>query len=126
MEDYKWKTAVSYLGRQGYRGEREDKSGPLICEMLPKIFTVSRRHCRSRTYACEMIMKELIRSSIYFPCGSDTHYGEPDLLSGTVRKLPPVHVATRNAQELRATAPLLFCYPRAMLPGRIAVIRERR
>ena len=36
MDDYKWKTAVITLSDKGYRGEREDKSGPLICEMLPE------------------------------------------------------------------------------------------
>ena len=34
MEGYRWKAAVVTLSDKGYAGEREDKSGPLICEML--------------------------------------------------------------------------------------------
>ena len=34
MEGYRWKAAVVTLSDKGYKGEREDRSGPLICEML--------------------------------------------------------------------------------------------
>lgn len=34
MERYRWKAAVVTLSDKGYAGEREDKSGPLICEMI--------------------------------------------------------------------------------------------
>ena len=34
MEGYRWKAAVVTLSDKGYAGERKDKSGPLICEML--------------------------------------------------------------------------------------------
>ena len=34
MEGYRWKAAVVTLSDKGFAGEREDKSGPLICEML--------------------------------------------------------------------------------------------
>lgn len=34
MEEYRWKAAVITLSDKGYAGEREDKSGPLICEMM--------------------------------------------------------------------------------------------
>ena len=34
MEGYRWKAAVVTLSDKGYAGEREDKSGPLICEMI--------------------------------------------------------------------------------------------
>lgn len=34
MDGYRWKAAVVTLSDKGYAGEREDKSGPRICEML--------------------------------------------------------------------------------------------
>ena len=34
MENRKWKAAVVTLSDKGYAGEREDKSGPLVCEIL--------------------------------------------------------------------------------------------
>lgn len=34
MKDDRWKAAVVTLSDKGYAGEREDKSGPLLCEML--------------------------------------------------------------------------------------------
>ena len=34
MEGYRWKAAVVTLSDKGFAGEREDKSGPLICEIL--------------------------------------------------------------------------------------------
>ena len=34
MEGYRWKASVVTLSDKGFAGEREDKSGPLICEML--------------------------------------------------------------------------------------------
>ena len=34
MPEYRWKAAVVTLSDKGYAGEREDKSGPLVCEMI--------------------------------------------------------------------------------------------
>ena len=34
MEGYRWKAAVVTLSDKGYAGEREDKSGPLICKLI--------------------------------------------------------------------------------------------
>ena len=34
MEGYRWKAAVITLSDKGYAGKREDRSGPLICEMI--------------------------------------------------------------------------------------------
>lgn len=34
MAEYRWKAAVVTLSDKGYAGEREDKSGPLICGIL--------------------------------------------------------------------------------------------
>ncbi len=34
MKDDRWKAAVVTLSDKGYAGEREDKSGPLLCGML--------------------------------------------------------------------------------------------
>lgn len=34
MNGYRWKAAVVTLSDKGYTGEREDKSGPLLCKML--------------------------------------------------------------------------------------------
>lgn len=113
MEDYKWKTAVITLSDKGYRGEREDKSGPLICEMLPED-SYSIEETLLLPDEQEMIEKELIRLC------DDSHMdlilttGEPDLPSGTVRrKLPcmwlrgmrrelPMPCATAPFKSLRA------------------------
>ena len=71
MDDFKWKTAVITLSDKGYRGEREDKSGPLICEMLPEdSYSIVERLLLPDEQ--EMIEKEpvsythLSSSSIYF------------------------------------------------------------
>lgn len=37
MEGYRWKAAVVTLSDKGYAGEREDKSGPLLCQMLEEV-----------------------------------------------------------------------------------------
>ena len=34
QKEHKWKAAVVTLSDKGYAGEREDKSGPLLCSML--------------------------------------------------------------------------------------------
>ena len=34
MPEYRWKAAVVTLSDKGYAGEREDKSGPLVREMI--------------------------------------------------------------------------------------------
>ena len=34
MDNRKWRAAVVTLSDKGYAGEREDKSGPLVCELL--------------------------------------------------------------------------------------------
>ena len=34
MEGYRWRAAVVTLSDKGYASEREDRSGPLICEMI--------------------------------------------------------------------------------------------
>ena len=34
MEGYRWTAAVVTLSDKGYAGEREDKSGPLVCDMI--------------------------------------------------------------------------------------------
>ena len=36
METYRWRTAIVTLSDKGYHGEREDKSGPLIQEIMPE------------------------------------------------------------------------------------------
>ena len=33
-KEQRWKAAVVTLSDKGYAGEREDKSGPLLCSML--------------------------------------------------------------------------------------------
>lgn len=126
MEDYKWKTVVITLSDKGYRGEREDKSGPLICEMLPEdSYSIVERLLLPDEQ--EMIEKELIRLC------DDAHMDLILTTGGTgfaQRDCTPeatLHVATRNAQGIADA--MRYCSlqvtPRAMLSRGVSVIRGK-
>ena len=126
MDDYKWKTAVITLSDKGYRGEREDKSGPLICEMLPEdSYSIEERLLLPDEQ--EMIEKELIRLC------DDDHMDLILTTGGTgfaQRDCTPeatLHVATRNAQGISDA--MRYCSlqvtPRAMLSRGVSVIRGK-
>ena len=125
MDDFKWKTAVITLSDKGYRGEREDKSGPLICEMLPEdSYSIVERLLLPDEQ--EMIEKELIRLC------DDAHMDLILTTGGTgfaQRDCTPeatLHVATRNAQGIADA--MRYCSlqvtPRAMLSRGVSVIRK--
>ena len=46
MEGYRWKAAVITLSDKGYAGKREDRSGPLICEMIKEAYCAIIRFAR--------------------------------------------------------------------------------
>lgn len=120
----KWKTAVVTLSDKGYRGEREDESGPLIQEILgnEKYEVVEMLLLPDEQ---EMIERELIRLS---------DEAEMDLVLTTggtgfsPRDCTPeatLGVATRNApgiaEAMRYAS--LQITPRAMLSRGASVIR---
>ena len=118
MDDYKWKTAVITLSDKGYRGEREDKSGPLICEMLPEdSYSIEERLLLPDEQ--EMIEKELIRLC------DDDHMDLILTTGGTgfaQRDCTPeatLHVATRNAQGIADAMRYSSHSARHAKPGRI-------
>ena len=115
MEDYKWKTAVITLSDKGYRGEREDKSGPLICEMLPED-SYSIEETLLLPDEQEMIEKELILTT------GGTGFSQRDCTPEAT-----LHVATRNAQGIADA--MRYCSlqvtPRAMLSRGVSVIRGK-
>lgn len=126
MEKRIWNVAVMTLSDKGSRGEREDKSGPLICSMLPE-----------ETYrVTELVLlpdeqseieRELIRLS-------DEAGADLILTTGgtgfSVRDCTPeatLRVATRLApgiaEAMRYAS--LQITPRAMLSRGVSVIRNR-
>lgn len=126
MEKRKWDVAVMTLSDKGSRSEREDKSGPLICDMLPEeeysiVELVLLQDEQSE------IERELIRLS-------DEVHADLILTTGgtgfSVRDCTPeatLNVATRLApgiaEAMRYAS--LQITPRAMLSRGASVIRNR-
>lgn len=126
MEGYRWKTAVITLSDKGYRGEREDKSGPLICQMLPEeSYEVTEEILLPDEQ--EEIEKELIRlcdeahMDLILTTGG-TGFAQRDCTPEAT-----LNVATKNAQGIADA--MRYCSlqvtPRAMLSRGVSVIREK-
>ena len=114
------------ISDKGAAGQREDKSGPLICEMLPEdSYSIEERLLLPDEQ--EMIEKELIRLC------DDDHMDLILTTGGTgfaQRDCTPeatLHVATRNAQGISDA--MRYCSlqvtPRAMLSRGVSVIRGK-
>ena len=126
MEAYRWKTAVVTLSDKGYHGEREDKSGPLIQEIVSVegydiVETVLLPDEQDR------IEQELIRLSdeahmdLIFTTGG-TGFAERDRTPEAT-----LHVGERNAPGIADAIRYysLQVTPRAMLGRGVSVIRGK-
>lgn len=126
MEPYRWRAAVVTLSDRGSAGEREDKSGPLVCEMIT-----------AEGYKVEKSLllpdeKEEIKKALCGLCDDDrmdivfttggTGLGPRDCTPEAT-----LEVADRNvpgiAEAMRLAS--LKITPRAMLSRGAAVIRGR-
>ncbi|MDM8234824.1 MogA/MoaB family molybdenum cofactor biosynthesis protein [[Ruminococcus] torques] len=124
MEGYRWKAAVVTLSDKGYAGEREDKSGPLICEMIAeagydvqKTVLLPDEKDEIKKYLC--LLCDIERMDIIFTTGG-TGFAPRDCtpeatLEAADRIAPGIAEAMRLA-SLRIT-------PRAMLSRGVSVIR---
>lgn len=124
MEGYRWKAAVVTLSDKGYAGEREDKSGPLICEMIAEAGydvqkTVLLPDEKEEIKKCLCLLCDVERMDIIFTTGG-TGFAPRDCtpeatLEAADRIAPGIAEAMRLA-SLRIT-------PRAMLSRGVSVIR---
>lgn len=124
MGIHRWKTAVITMSDKGCKGEREDKSGPLICQMLPQeLYQVC------HTLILPDNQKEIEETLIRL---SDEEHMELILTTGGTgfakRDCTPeatLNVATRNAQGIADAMRFysLQLTPRAMLSRGVSVIR---
>ena len=126
MEAYRWRTAIVTLSDKGYQGEREDKSGPLIQEIMSEEgYDIVENVLLPDEQ--DMIERELIRLSdeehmdLIFTTGG-TGFAERDRTPEAT-----LHVGDRNAPGI-ADAIRLYSLqgtPRAMLGRGVAVIRGK-
>lgn len=126
METYRWRTAIVTLSDKGYHGEREDKSGPLIQEIMPEEgYDIVENVLLPDEQ--DMIERELIRLSdeehmdLIFTTGG-TGFAERDRTPEAT-----LHVGDRNAPGIADAIRLysLQVTPRAMLGRGVSVIRGK-
>lgn len=126
MEDYRWKAAVVTLSDRGSAGEREDKSGPIICGMLTEagydvMKTILLPDERKEIEKCLCKLCDDEEMDIVFTTGG-TGFALRDCtpeatLAVADRNVPGIAEAMRLA-SLQIT-------PRAMLSRGVSVIRGR-
>ncbi len=124
MEEYRWKAAVVTLSDKGYAGEREDKSGPLVCGMLAeagydvrKVLLLPDEKEEIKRCLCSLCDDDKL--DIVFTTGG-TGFSPRDCapeasLEAADRNAPGIAEAMRLA-SLKVT-------PRAMLSRGVSVIR---
>lgn len=126
MNNNRWKTAVITLSDKGYKGQREDKSGPLICELLPEeAYQIEEMLLLPDEQ--ERIEEELIRlcdekqMDLILTTGG-TGFAERDCTPEATLK-----VAHRNAPGIADAMRYysLQITPRAMLSRGVSVIRKK-
>ena len=124
MDGYRWKAAVVTLSDKGYAGEREDKSGPRICEMLEEAgYEVTRTLILPDEYKeikeCLCTLCDRDRVEIVFTTGgkglSKRDCTPEATLAVAEKNVPGIAEAMRLA-SLKVT-------PRAMLSRGVSVIR---
>lgn len=124
MDGYRWKAAVVTLSDKGYAGEREDKSGPLLCEMLERAgYEVIRTLILPDEYEeikeCLCTLCDKDRADIVFTTGgtglSPRDCTPEATLAVAEKNVPGIAEAMRLA-SLKVT-------PRAMLSRGVSVIR---
>ena len=126
MGHQRWKAAVVTLSDKGYTGEREDKSGPLICEMLKTaggdiLKTVLLPDDKEEIKKCLYKLCDDIKADIVFTTGG-TGFAPRDCTPEAT-----LAVATRNAPGIAEAMRLasLKVTPRAMLSRGVSVIRNQ-
>ncbi len=126
MDNRKWRAAVVTLSDKGYAGEREDKSGPLVCEMLreagydvEKSILLPDEQKEIEKNLCKLCDED--RMDIIFTTGG-TGFSPRDCTPEAT-----LAVATKNAPGIAEAMRLasLKITPRAMLSRGASVIRGR-
>ena len=124
MPEYRWKAAVVTLSDKGYAGEREDKSGPLVCEMIgaagydvQEMILLPDEHEEIKKCLLKLCDEE--KMDIVFTTGG-TGFAPRDCTPEAT-----MAVADRNApgiaEAMRAAS--MKITPRAMLSRGVSVIR---
>ena len=124
MEGYRWTAAVVTLSDKGYAGEREDKSGPLVCEMITEAGydvkkTILLPDEKEEIRRCLCSLCDQDKLDVIFTTGG-TGFAPRDCtpeatLEAADRNAPGIAEAMRLA-SLKVT-------PRAMLSRGVSVIR---
>lgn len=126
MEGYRWKAAVITLSDKGYAGEREDKSGPLLCEMITEAGyevkeTILLPDEQKEIEKCLCKLCDTDKVDVIFTTGG-TGFSPRDCtpeatMAVAKRNVPGIAEAMRMA-SLQVT-------PRAMLSRGVSVIRGK-
>lgn len=126
MEGYRWKAAVITLSDKGYAGEREDKSGPLLCEMITEAGyevkeTILLQDEQKEIEKCLCKLCDTDKVDVIFTTGG-TGFSPRDCtpeatMAVAERNVPGIAEAMRMA-SLQVT-------PRAMLSRGVSVIRGK-
>lgn len=126
MEGYRWKAAVVTLSDKGYAGEREDKSGPLICKLIEEagyetVKTILLPDEKKEIKKCLYALCDEQRVDIVFTTGG-TGFAPRDCTPEAT-----MEVAERNAPGIAEAMRLasLNITPRAMLSRGVSVIRGK-
>ncbi len=124
MEGYRWTAAVVTLSDKGYAGEREDRSGPLVCEMITEAGcdvkkTILLPDEKEEIKRCLCSLCDQDKLDVIFTTGG-TGFAPRDCtpeatLEAADRNAPGIAEAMRLA-SLKVT-------PRAMLSRGVSVIR---
>lgn len=124
MDGYRWKAAVVTLSDKGYAGEREDKSGPLLCEMLEgagyeviRTLILPDEYEEIKECLCTLCDKD--RADIVFTTGGtglSPRDCTPEATLAVAEKNVPGIVEAMRLASLKVT-------PRAMLSRGVSVIR---
>ena len=126
MEGYRWKAAVVTLSDKGYAGEREDKSGPLICKLIEEagyetVKTILLPDEKEKIKKCLCTLCDEQKTDIIFTTGG-TGFAPRDCTPEAT-----MEVAERNAPGIAEAMRLasLNITPRAMLSRGVSVIRGK-
>ena len=129
MPEYRWKAAVVTLSDKGHAGEREDKSGPLVREMIgaagydvQEMILLSDDH--EEIKKCLLRLCDEDKMDIVFTTGG-TGFAPRDCTPEATLAVATLAVADRNApgiaEAMRAAS--MKITPRAMLSRGVSVIR---